>query len=64
MENMRSIFMDIYAFNVLGIHISSNMWPLFHYKNILSMTFCLMGKYRAIKTRSYNQIIILHDYLH
>jgi hypothetical protein len=55
---MSSVFMDIYALYTFAIDIATKMGALVYHQTSLACLFGAIGKSRAEKTGTYNEIII------
>ena len=50
MEDMRAIFVDMYAFDILRIYIASNMISFINHKHGFPRCFSFLGDDSSIKT--------------
>ena len=62
-ENMRTVFMYMNPFDLLCIHISCDVWAFVDYQHLFPFFYRFPGKYGAVQTGSYDNIIICFHFV-
>ena len=58
MENMRTVFMHVYAFDILGIYIAAYVGTPVYHQTFPAGLICLMCKHSAEQSCSHYEIIV------